>query len=98
MLREPQTGEETGRAMHRPCRTPVPLWAGILGPRNPETGRAWVGSGGTGAWRQHAGEPWEETEKGLESPPLSHLSLPTVQLLAVRKARIVAMGLCQRFH
>lgn len=45
--------------MHRPCRTPVPLWAGILGPRNPETGRAWVGSGGTGAWRQHAGVFWQ---------------------------------------
>lgn len=49
---------------------------------------AWLGEG----------EPWEETEKGLESPPLSHLNLPMVQLLAVLKAKMVTMGLCQRFH
>lgn len=48
---------------------------------------AWLGEG----------EPWE-TEKGLEPPPLFHLNLPTAQLLAVLKAKIVALELCQRFR
>ena len=49
---------------------------------------AWLGEGGR----------WEETEKGLEPPPLFHLNLSTAQLLAVLKAKIVAMELCQRFR